>query len=172
MPNNQTTTGGYGGDKDPPNYYEVDWVKLIANGIPGAVAADILFPGSVRDIILMGGVGAITTQWVYVGRSSSQHRADDLTQKVPFLGLGVGYGLAKLTGLAGPQCMVVGILGGFAAYEFKRRYERHQGDKDTGEDVTQIKSQAKQYQATHKSPVSAPITQPGFAQSVGRMFSA
>ncbi len=109
-------------------------------------------------MIVGGAFGAIVQPWVFVSRSETDKQKEELSKKVPFLGLGVGYGAAKVGGLAPMQSLGIGLVVAYLAYEYKRRCATKMRDKDENTSTNAFAgSAAPHFAAWNPSPLSAPV---------------
>src|SRR3990167_2716217 len=143
-------------DLQHPAHLEVDLIQLFANAIPGAVAADLL-GGGMKNVIVGGAFSAVTTDWIFVGRTVTEKQKDELSKKVPFLGLGLGYGSGKLGGLTATQSLGIGVVAAYLAYEYQRYCQKkRRPDADTSTSTAMGRS-VPHYQAVNANPLSAPV---------------
>lgn len=135
----------------------VDFVQLAANSIPGMVAADMLNPGSLKDIFVGGSVTAVTAgDFAFVDEANGHRLAREIYRKALFLGFGAGYGAGRLTGADPKICVAIGSVFALMLMEVRKRQPMV---LEVGETPGQPLDPGKApiYQATTVSPQSAPV---------------
>jgi hypothetical protein len=135
----------------------IDFVQLAANAVPGMVAADLLQPGSFKDIAVGGGVTAVTAEnFAFVDESSGERLVREIYKKALFLGFGAGYAAGRL---AGADAKVNIALGAVFALMLMEVRKRQTPIYDVGDMPGQSLDPGKApiYQSTLSSPQSAPV---------------
>ena len=135
----------------------IDFVQLAANAVPGMVAADLLQPGSMKDILVGGGVTAVTAEnFAFVDESSGERLAREIYKKALFFGFGAGYGVGRI---AGADFKINIALGAVFALMLMEVRKRQPVVNSVGEMPGQPLDPGKApiYQATAVSPQSAPV---------------
>lgn len=104
-----------------PTTFEIDLPNAVATFVPGAIAGDALSPGDTQYIVILGLAGALTADYIRVNDQPLHKHLRILYRVAPLLGVGTGYGLARLGGFDVLQSMVPGLLGGaIAGYVYKQ----------------------------------------------------
>lgn len=105
----------------PASTVEICLPDIVAGFVPGAIAGDVLRPGDTSYIVILGLVSAATVEFVRVDEPDLKKHLRFLFQTTPLVGLGAGYGLARLGGLDPMRAAIPGILGALlAAFAYDR----------------------------------------------------
>jgi len=89
---------------------EVDFITILANFVPGAVASDYVRPGVLNDIVVWGSMGALVGSYHFV--VSEDEKLFRLgVRTAPYIGGGTLYALMRIK--YPPQTAIFGALVGF-----------------------------------------------------------
>lgn len=99
---------------------EYDWTGLMANAVPGAIAADILMPGSSKAQFVAAAATASLTQLVQLRTDGADQALRLVYHNAPMLGFGAGYGVARIGNQDMLTSLVVGALAGALVFSFAR----------------------------------------------------
>ncbi len=104
----------------PTTVLQYDWLSFISNAVPGAIAADLLFPGNSRAALLGAFASAATEPLVFIKGDGNEGLVRTVYHTAPLLGLGAGYGLARIAGLDNVTTAVVSVASMALIFSFAR----------------------------------------------------
>lgn len=94
---------------------EIDFVAILANFIPGAVASDYIRPGDIEEMVVWGGLSALLSTY-HFDESEDEKKYRYKVRVYPFLGIGVGYFALRGLGMMPYQAAAGGLAGALIGY--------------------------------------------------------